>query len=197
MMLGKTVDHLIANILPAAADYAAAEDVLTQVYRNDPAPAAWEAAARMAKRRAAEAAIAVDGLTDRFKIALGDTKADIRSRIASFCFWPNSDAPRPGAHERIRGVANAYKHQNLSDLTLPILSTDDVLVVGSGWNVDAWGVGKYGGLPEVLVSETAGGLFKFLGDVPVAIAAWFHFLAAQGAALPPGPVHCCNLEVHQ
>src|SRR5688572_178094 len=87
MMLGKTVDHLVANVLPAAADYAAAEDALTQAYRDDPAPTAWEAAARMAKRRAAEAAIAVDGLTDRFAIALGDTKADIRSRIASLCFW--------------------------------------------------------------------------------------------------------------
>lgn len=195
-MLDNTVDHLIHNVLAAAADYAAAEDALTQAYQSDHQRSAWEAAARTAKRRAAETAIAVDGLTDRCEIELGRPKPRIRSEIAAVCHWPGSGAPRPGAHDRVRGVANAYKHQNLSNPTLPIASSNDVLVVGSGWGVDGWGVGKYGGLPEVLVSETAGEQFKFLGDVPAAIAAWFRFLGAQGANLPQGAVHCCNLQVH-
>jgi len=55
---------------------------------------------------------------------------------------PNSMTPRVGALERVRGVANAYKHQNLNDPKLPISSDADVLVVGSGYGVDGYGVGK-------------------------------------------------------
>lgn len=62
----------------------------------------------------------------------------------------------------MRGVANAYKHQNLSDPTLPITSDADVLVVGLGYGLD--GVGKFGGV-EVIVRESAGPSLKFLGDV--------------------------------
>ncbi len=53
-MLDDAVDHLIHNVLPAAADYDAAEQALTDAYDGDQAPAVWEAAARNAKRRAAE-----------------------------------------------------------------------------------------------------------------------------------------------
>ena len=62
--------------------------------------------------------------------------------------------------------------------------------------MDGWGVGKYGGVPEVLVHETGGDQFKFLGDVLIAICAWFKFLAANGAALPAGPIQVCGLQVH-
>lgn len=196
-MLDKTVDHLINNVLAAAADYDIAEQALTEAYSTDPAPASWDARARAAKRRAAEVAIAIDGLTDRCAAELGRSKSAIRSDISSMCQWPGSGAPRLGAHERVRGVANAYKHHSLSDPSLPITSGDDVLAVGSGWGMDGWGVGKYGGLPEVLVAETAGEQFKFLGDVPVAIAAWLRYLATEGASLPANPIRCCGLQVHQ
>jgi hypothetical protein len=195
-MLEDTVDHLLHNVLAAAADYAAAEQALTQAYNTDPAPAAWEAAARTAKRRAADAAVAIDGLTDRCATELGHSKSSVRRGITALCLWPGSGADRLGAHNRVRGVAQAYKHQELDDTTLPIASNDDVLAVGSGWGMDGWGVGKYGGIPEVLVHETAGDRFKFLGDVPTAIAAWFKFLAANGATLPAGPIHVGNLQVH-
>ena len=65
MALEATLDHLLHNVVAAAADYRAAEQALTQVYNADPTSAAWETAARTAKRRAAEVAIAIDGLTDR------------------------------------------------------------------------------------------------------------------------------------
>jgi hypothetical protein len=95
----------------------------------------------------------------------------------------------------VRGVANAYKHQDLNDPTLPITSDAEVLVIGLGYGLDGFGVGKRGGV-EVLVHETGGDKFKFLGDVPTAIAAWFEFLAVNGATLPAGPHQCCNLQVH-
>jgi hypothetical protein len=194
-MLEATLDHLLHNVLPAAADYAAAEDALTQAYNGDSTPVAWETAARLAKRRAAEVAIAIDALVDRCFTELGRSKSDIRGDISALCLWPTSGAPRLGAYDRVRGVANAYKHQNLADPSLPIASDADVLVVGLGYGLDGWGVGKMGGV-EILVEERSGERFKFLGDIPVAVSAWFRFLVTQGAVLPAGPYVCCNLQVH-
>ena len=196
MALEATLDHHLHYDLAAAADYPAAEQALTQAYNSDPTPAAWELAARTAKRRAAEVAVAIDGLTDRCATELARSKSNIRTDISALCLWPSSSAARLGAHDRVRGVANAYKHQDLNDPTLPIASNNDVLTVGSGWGMDGWGVGKDGGVPEVLVHETGGDQFKFLGDVPIAICAWFKLLAANGAALPAGPIQVCGLQVH-
>jgi hypothetical protein len=100
--------------------------------------------------------------------------------------WPGSGAPRSGALARVMGVANVYKHQNLSNPNLPMTSESDVLVIGLGYGLDGWGVGKMGGV-EVLVRETSGRMFKFLGDAPVTLAAWLRFLDQHDAALPAGP----------
>jgi hypothetical protein len=194
-MTAQTLDHLINNVLPAAADYHDAERELSVAYNADNTAAAWEQAARRAKRRAAELAIAIDGLTDRLFVETPLSKTSIRGSISALCLWPGSGAQRLGAHDRVRGVANAYKHQNLTDLTLPIASQNDVLAVGLGYGLDGYGVGKYGGV-EVIVQERDGTRFKFLGDAPVSIAAWFKFLAAQGAVIPPGPFSVCGLQVH-
>ena len=93
------------------------------------------------------------------------------------------------------GVANAYKHQDLSNPALPITSNDDVLVTGFGYGLEGFGVGKYGGV-EVLVRETGGTTYKFLGDAPVAIAAWFRFLEQNGATLPAGPYQLFNITLY-
>ena len=195
-MLESTVDHLLKEVLAAAHEYDVAEGELSKAYRADPTPAAWEDAARVAKRRACFLAIAIDGLADRCKNELGLSLAHIRSDVSALCCWPGTCASRTDAVARIRGVANAYKHQNLSDPSLPIASEADILVVGLGYGRDGWGVGKFGGV-EVLVRETAGDTYKFLGDAPVVIAAWFMFLAQKGATnLPPGPVTIFNLQLH-
>lgn len=111
------------------------------------------------------------------------------------CYFPGTTSMRGGAHDRVRGVANAYKHQKLTDPTLPIASDADILVIGLGYGLDGWGVGKFGGV-EVLVKERGGTSWKFLGDAPVAISAWFRFLAAKGATLPPGPYSLWGLQLH-
>jgi hypothetical protein len=80
-----TVIHLIHNVLPAAADYDAAENALSVAYVAAPTPAAWEAAGWDAKRRAADLAIAIAGLTDRCAIDLGRSKSAIRSAVAKLC----------------------------------------------------------------------------------------------------------------
>lgn len=193
--LKDTTFHLLNNILSAASDYELAEQALSRAYEENALPSYWESAARHAKRRAAELAIAIDGLTDRAARETGLSKTEIRKRIATLCHWPGTTNPRPGSSERVRGVANAYKHQNLSDPTLPIASDADVLVVSLGYGLDGYGVGKFGGV-EVIVRETAGASWKFLGDAPTTIAAWFQFLVAQGAALPAGPYLVSNMQVH-
>ncbi len=191
----QTLEHLVHNVLPAAADYDQAEHELAAAYNANNAQAAWEDAARRAKRRAAEVAIAIDGLTDRLFEETGLAKTSIRTNVSSLCLWPGSQIPRLGAHDRVRGVANAYKHQNLRDPALPIASQNDVLAIGLGFGLDGWGVGKPGGV-EVLVQEHNGVSYKFLGDVPTAIGAWFKLLAAQGATLPTGPFRVCGMQIH-
>ena len=65
-MLKPTVDHLIANVIPAARDYYDAETALSAAFataNNDQTKC--QAECEMAKRRAAEVALAIDGLADR------------------------------------------------------------------------------------------------------------------------------------
>ncbi len=102
---------------------------------------------------------------------------------------------RADALERVRGVANSYKHQNLSDPNLPISSERDVLVTGMSFGKDAFGVGKYSGV-EVFVTDKNGKSWKFLADAPVAIAAWFRFLGTQNASLPTDPFRLFGLQLH-
>lgn len=187
--LDDTVGHLAHNVLGAAADYEQAERDLSAAYGADPAPPAWEAGARKAKRRAAELAVAIDGLTDRAAIGLGASKTAVRTRVSALC------AARPGAFDRVWAAANAYKHKDLTDPRMVVASDDDVLVVGLGYGLDGFGVGKFGGI-EVIVRDRTGTSWKFLGDVPAVIGAWFRFLAAEGAVLPDGPVVVCGLQVH-
>ena len=188
-MLDSVVDHLIHNVLPSATDYDVAEDGLSRAIATNLTPAAWESAARLAKRRAAELAIAIDGLTDRCAGALGLSKTSVRASVAGYC------SSRHDCIERVRGVANAYKHANLTDPTLPITSENDVLVVALGYGVEGYGVGKFDGY-EVVVRDKAGEPWKFLGDAPAAISGWFRFLQSQGAMLPSSPIKVCGIDVH-
>jgi hypothetical protein len=194
-LLENVVVHLMDNVLPAAADYEAAERALSQAFATDQTASHWEAAAKLAKRRASELAIAIDGLTDRTSVEMRLSKAEIRRRVTNLCLWPGSLTPRLESLERIRGVACAYRHANLTDPTLPISSEADVLVVGLGYGLDGFGVGKFSGV-EVIVREKPGASWKFLGNAPVAVAAWFRFLSREGAVLPSGPHQMCNLQIH-
>jgi hypothetical protein len=194
-MLESAVDHLIYNTLPSAVDYRAAEEALSRAYNQCPQPTSWEEQARLAKRRAKELAIAIDGLADRCKQELALSLTQIRGHVAALCAWPGTGAVRADCLERVRGVANAYKHQNLSDPALPITSDADILVVVPGYGLDGYGVGKFSGV-EVLIQEKTEKTWKFLGDAPVAVAAWFRFLGSKGAIVPNGPFHVCGLQVH-
>lgn len=194
-MLDGAVDHLTRYVLPSAADYDTAEAALSRAYAADTDPATWIAVAWEAKRHAAHLAIAIDGLPDRCTTELGVSKTAVRKSVDALCVWPGTNSARPGCIERMRGVANAYKHENLTDRTLPITSANDVLVVGLGVGLESVGVGKLGGV-EVIVRDKTGQHWKFLGDAPVAVAAWMRFLSGHGATLPSGPYRVYGLQLH-
>lgn len=73
---------------------------------------------------------------DRCWRELGISKSDIRAAVEKLRVWPGTNFRRTGCIERMRGVVNAYKHENLNDLTLPIASDRDV-PVGLGYGLEA------------------------------------------------------------
>ena len=191
-MLATTLSHLLENVIPAAHDYSRAEDKLSRAFANNNDPNSWAEQGQHAKRRAAEAAIAIDGLADRAAMELGLTPDDVRNQVSALCII--NGAPRSGSIERVCAIANAYKHAGPLRAKHPITSESDVLATGAGFGLDAWGVGKYSGI-EVLVNQKDGTVRKFLADVPWSIAGWFQFLANRGASLPAESYKVCGLQV--
>jgi hypothetical protein len=110
-----------------------------------------------------------------------------------FLAWYRRSAAQ--SFERVHGVANAYKHSLLDKKTHVIESFDDVLVVGLGYGLDGYGVGKCGGV-EVLVRDKNGDSWKFLGDAPTVVSAWFRYMRVNGAALPSEAILVCGIQVH-
>lgn len=192
-MLQRTLDHLFDNVLPAAAEYLAAEQELSAAYTAAASDlSACKADAAKAKRLAANVAVAIDGLTDRAGNALQLAPNAVRQQVGPLCSL--GILQRAGCIERVRAVADAYKHDKLNNPQHPITSNDGVLVVAPGYGIDGWGVGKMGGV-EVCVDQNSGELRKFLGDVPAAVRGWLQFLSSNGVAIPAAEVTVCNLKV--
>jgi hypothetical protein len=190
-ILADTLNHLTNNVLAAAWEYQAAENALSQAHRTG----SWEEEATTAKRKAAELAVAIDGLSDRASLESNSAIEKIRESVSALCFWPGSSTIRQEAFERVHGVANAYKHAKLSKATHVIHSFEDVLVVGLGFGLDGYGVGKYSGV-EVLVRDKSGKSWKFLGDAPTVVSAWFRYLRNSGATVPGGTYYVYGIQVH-
>ncbi len=96
-ILADTLNHLMTNVLPAAAEYQAAEDALSQAHQNGN----WDAEAITAKRKAAELAVAVDGLSDRACLEGIGAIDKIRAGVSALCLWPGSNIVRQEAFERV------------------------------------------------------------------------------------------------
>src|SRR5260370_41886889 len=113
-MLQRTLDHLQKNVLPAAYDYDSAEKALSAAFNaaeRDLAKCQRES--DTAKRRAADVAVAIDGLADRAAVALGSTPDAVRAQVSALCTIETNR--RVGCIERVCAVANAYKHDDLRD----------------------------------------------------------------------------------
>ncbi|HYM17382.1 MAG TPA: hypothetical protein VEU06_02360 [Micropepsaceae bacterium] len=193
-MLEGTLDHFLHNVLPAANDYDDAESLLSRAFRTaGEDPSKCQVEANHAKRRAAEAAIAIDGLADRAAKELGVELKSVRAQVSLLCAIDGN--LRDGCIDRVRAIANAYKHSQLHDTTLPIKSEKDVLVVGAGFGIDGYGLGKFGGI-EVMVHQSNGDQRKVLADVPYAIAGWIKFLGQHGKQIPPLEVRVCGMRVN-
>lgn len=192
-MLKETLNHLLSNVLPAARDYEQAEEELSAAFARDADPQSWTIEGQQAKRRAAEVAIAIDGLADRAASALGLSPDQVRQQVDPRCVL--GTAHRAGCIDRVCAVANAYKHAGPLRAKHPITSESDVLATGAGFGLDAFGVGKFSGV-EVMVNQRDGTVRKFLADVPWAVAGWFRFLADHGATIPATDYVVCNFRVH-
>jgi hypothetical protein len=192
-MLTNVLKHLLTNVLPAANDYERAEIELSHAFARNADPSTWEREGQQAKRRAAEVAIAIDGLADRAASVLGLAAEQVRQQVASRCIV--GDVKRDGCIERVCAVANAYKHSGPLNAKHPITSESDVLATGAGFGIDGFRVGKFSGI-EVLVNQKDGTVRKFLGDVPWSIAGWFNFLADQATRLPSEEFLVCGLVVN-
>jgi len=192
-VLNRTVAHFVDHVIPAANDYLNAEMALSAAMDSGE-PLEIERAKKTAIRMAANVAVAIDGLTDRAVGELNKDKKYIRAAVTPLCIYPDG-GQRTGAFGRVRGVANAYKHADLNDTTLPITTDNDILALGLGYGLDGYGVGKMGGV-EVIVQETDGTKYKFLGDVPTVLRGWADYLKENGAVFPTGPINFGSIEIH-
>jgi hypothetical protein len=191
-VFANVLNHLMANVLPAARDYEQAEIELSKAFERNPDPKSWEQESQRAKRRAAEVSLAIDGLADRAAAVLAVVPDTVRSRVVPFC--EIDGVKRDGCIERICAIANAYKHSGPLNAKHPINSESDILATGAGYGIDAFGSGKFSGV-EVLVNQRDGTTRKVLADVPYSIAGWFRFLAGLGVSLPPEENHVCGMLV--
>ena len=192
-MLQRALDHLLKNVLPAADEYDSAEKALSAAFSaagGDQVTCQTES--NTAKRRAADVAVAIDGLADRAAAALGITPNAIRAQVSALCAIETN--LREECIDRVCAVANAYKHDDLRDPKHPIRSDDDVLVVGAGYGIDGHGLGKFSGI-EVMVHQTNGEQRKVLADVPYSIAGWIAFFKQHGTNLPSGEIYVCGMCV--
>lgn len=184
-MPSTTLGHLIDYVLPAASEYDAAEASLSEAYVTG----IWASAAKKAMRKAAEAAVAIDGLRDRAQHEFQIDKKAIWKDIGLLC------SPREGAPRRAYSVANAYRHSMVNRKGNVIASFEDLLTVSSGYGTEAYGVGKRG-FVEVFIKDANGQLWKYLGDVPTVVAAWFRFLNHRNVVLPTETYRVCGVQVH-
>ena len=194
-MLQRAIDHFLKHVLPAANDYDSAEKALSDAFSaagEDQARCQIEADA--AKRRAADVAVAIDGLADRAAKALGTTPNVVRVEVSALCTIGTN--LREGCINRVCAVANVYKHDELRDPKHLIRSDDDVLVVGAGYGIDGFGLGKFSGI-EVMVHQTNGEQRKFLADVSYSIAGWVAFFKKHGGQLPAVRRNSCLRHVCQ
>jgi len=192
-MLPRTSDFLFTFVLPAAADYEAAEDALTQAHRDSPNPELQQKAGELAIRRACEVAVAIDALIDRAALELNIRIPDMRARIDPLCAIETY--LRDGAIVRVSGAANAYKHGNLDANRHPISSDGDVLATSAGYGIDGYGLGKYAGI-EVILTLKGGEQRKFIPDVQYAIAGWLRLLKIEGTPLPAAPIMVLGVDVY-
>jgi hypothetical protein len=185
--------HLFDSVLPAAAEYFAAEQLLSAAYEaNGRDLNRCEVEAKRAKRLAANVAVALDGLADRAAKELNLAIDMVRNQVQPLCRLGTSE--RLGCIMRVRAVADAYKHDQLTNPAHAITSNDDILIVAPGYGIDGYGVGKFGGV-ELVVDQHNGDRRKFLGDVPAAVRGWLSYMALNGVSILAAEITVCNVKV--
>lgn len=142
MTYWSTAKFFTTMVLPAFRDFKAADLAMDDVLRKQGPDTDDVAQAKLSVlRQASNCAIAIDGLRDRWAKEIGLKRKDIDSLVAPFCTFEDGSM-RADCLKRIRGTANAFKHAVVDDPDLPIASEDGVVVLGRGFGLDGFGVGK-------------------------------------------------------
>lgn len=150
-------------------------------FENDvePTVAAWRASPtdlRLAKH----AAISLNQLADYF---FHDFRNDAPNRVfgkASVSGFRRELGVRFPSFALIRDVAEAHKHVELNRDDRVLTSADQTAVGSLGYGEAEFGIGTYGGAPEVVIELDSGGRRHFSGAVADVESMWKSLLEVAG-----------------
>lgn len=168
-----------AVVLPALAEYWAAETVLTAALSDGDA-AALAAARKLVMRRARTAANELHHFADFAAVKNGLPLDVIRSTVAEHCTFLRSTNAVADIG-LLRDTADAFKHNHLNRANATVTGSDAVIASATGYSMLYYGEGKYGGAEQVVVTardKTQRALSSILQN---AADAWRRYL---GRAVP-------------
>lgn len=146
-------DQFEAVVLPALAEYRAAEGELSDAVLRH--PERLDAARELVMRRARTAAIELHQLAD---FAAHETNVDVqqlRNDIEQHCVFLRDGAPVADIG-LLRDVAEAFKHHKLDRKNARVSASNGMTVHPTGYSSLAFGEGKYGGTEQVIIKANDG-----------------------------------------
>jgi hypothetical protein len=168
-----------AVVLPALAEYWAAETALTAAL-NEGDAAAISAARQLAMRRARAAANELHHFAD-FAAAKNSLKLDLmRSAVAAHCTFLRS-TNKVADIALLRATADAFKHNHLNRANAMVTGSDAIIASATGYSMLYYGEGKYGGAEQVIVTAKDNTQRALSSILQNAADAWRRYL---GRAVP-------------
>ena len=174
-------------VLPSAREYCEAEDALTQAASKNFPTDSLELAAR---RKAANAAYAAwhmadwmwEQMTAVAKTNIGVTSLnDYRKQLEK----THCEYLRTGKNcddfNLLGSVADAFKHFKLRNKNREVDSADAIEGLSSGWSEVRWGEGKWGGAPQVMITQRDKSMRAFSAVLQNSVDMWRR---ALGLPLP-------------
>lgn len=168
-----------AVVLPALAEYWAAETALTAAL-NEGDAASLSAARQLVMRRARTAANELHHFAD-FAAAKNGLKLNlVRSTVAAHCTFLRS-SNEVADFALLRDTADAFKHNHLNRANATVTGSDAIIASGTGYSMLYYGEGKYGGAEQVIVTARDHSQRALSSILQNAADAWRRYL---GRAVP-------------
>lgn len=183
----RAVDRFESRVLPTAIDYEIAEIALSEAIEEG-SEAVVHNARREVLRRGMQLASAIQNFVDYTLDAAGFSSKSVLIERLDQLTWFEPGGDLRACFWRLNAAANVEKHSGRKSDRI-IRDENDVLVVGAGFGVDGFGVGKFGG-EELLLNSSDGKTYKFIGDAAAALLAGARYLTEAGypPELPSHPI---------